>query len=147
MARSGDKTPVLIPIVVGVVLVLAGWTAMNLRGGVSPDDLTDRDEAAATVNECEEVGPLSLSGVGYWWKCSATITTEEGDSYEQVFNGSQFEPDDIGGQFRVVNAGGESNSWTRADTPPQNWATIATAVGLIGGAICLIMGFRGLLRR
>lgn len=147
MARSRTNTPVLLPILIGVVLVLAGWTAMNLRGGVAPDDVADREEAQATVSSCEEVGPLSLSGVGYWWKCRATVTTQAGDSYEQVFNGSQFGPEDEGGQFPVVNAGQYSNSWTRADIPVRNWATIATAVGLIGGAICLIVGFRGLLRR
>ncbi|HIW61237.1 MAG TPA: hypothetical protein H9881_02160 [Candidatus Stackebrandtia excrementipullorum] len=147
MAGSRTKTPVLLPIFIGVVLLLAGWTAMNFRGGVAPDDIADRDEATATVNTCEEVGPLSLSGVGYWWSCRATVTTQDGDSYDQVFNGSQFDPDDRGEQFRVVNAGQYSNSWTRADIPARNWATVATAIGLIGGAICLIMGFRGLLRR
>lgn len=141
------NSPVILPILIGIVLILGGWTAMNLRGGVSADDTADREEATATVENCEEVGPLSLSGVGYWWSCRAMVTTQEGDSYSQVFNGSQFNPDDVGSQFPIVNAGQDSNSWTRADLPHNNWAIVATAVGLIAGAICLIVGVRGLLRR
>jgi len=141
------NTPVILPILLGIVLLLGGWTAMNFRGGVAADDIADREEASVTVESCEEVGPLSLSGVGYWWSCRAVVTTQEGDSYTQVFNGSQFSPDDEGGVFPVVNAGQDSNSWSRADLPNNNWAIVATAVGLIGGAISLIIGIRGLLRR
>ncbi|GAA4903228.1 hypothetical protein LX16_1226 [Stackebrandtia albiflava] len=147
MAAGGaDKTPVLLPILAGVVLAVGGWTAMNFRGGMQGADLSDRAHATAMVEHCEEVGPLGLSGVGYWWRCDVTIETESGDRYDQVMGGSHFTPDDVGGSFPMVNAGRFSDSWTRADVPENGWATLATGVGLVGGAILLVFGFRGLLR-
>lgn len=150
MSTRGKKTgpSALLLIFIGVVALLAGWTAMNFRGGHADEkNMKDRHEATATVSQCEEVGPISLSGVGYWWSCLATITPEEGKAYEQTFNGSQFRPEDEGGDFPMVSAGRSSNSWSRADVPGNSWATVATAAGLIIGAICLALGIRGIVRR
>ena len=144
--RRGSGSILLV--LVGVAALLAGWTAMNLRGGVADEkDLDDRRQATGVVQECTKEGPFSLSGVGYWWSCRVDITTDDGDSDSQVFAGSQFEPGDEGAQFPLASAGRESSTWARADVPGRNWAIIVTAAGLLVGAGCLIAAVRRLLAR
>lgn len=148
-SRSGGRgSTTAILLLVGVVAVLLGWTAMNLRGGVADaEDLDDRAQATGTVGECTRQGPVSLAGVGYWWSCEVEVTKNNGESVTQVFNGSQFGPDETGTTVPLAGAGRDSSTWRRADLPGHNWAVMATAVGLIGGGICLITGVRRLMRR
>lgn len=121
---------------------------MNFRGGVAGEaDLDDRAQATGVVRECTKEGPLSLSGIGYWWSCEVEITTKDGDTADQVFKGSQFVPDDKGTEFPLASAGRQSGAWARADIPGHNWAIIVTAGGFLAGAVCLIVGVRRLMGR
>lgn len=143
---SGPSAFILI--IVGIVMLLVGWTAMNFRGGAADEeDTADRGTAVGAVQKCQEVGPVSLSGVGYWWKCTVKVSPEDGDSYSQVFGGSQFEPADVGRNFPLVSAGRSSSTWSRADVAGNNWAVMVTAGGLVIGVVCLVMAGRKVLRR
>ncbi|MGH8878256.1 MAG: DUF6346 domain-containing protein, partial [Stackebrandtia sp.] len=118
-SRRGPGTIMLV--LLGVVALLAGWTAMNLRGGVADEkDLDDRVQATGVVQECIKDGPFSLSGVGYWWSCEVEITTDDGETARQTFTGSQFEPADQGAEFPLASKGRQSSSWSRADVPAHN---------------------------
>ncbi|HIV58822.1 MAG TPA: hypothetical protein H9902_12790 [Candidatus Stackebrandtia faecavium] len=133
----------LLLLIVGTLALATGWTAMNYRGGSAEEaDLDDREHASGTVQECEKVGPVSLSGVGYWWKCTVEVNPEKGDPYTQVFNGSHFENDEVGQTFPLASAGQNSSTWSRSDIGGNNWATMVTALGLIIGVACLGVGIK-----
>ena len=145
--RGATRSPVLL-IFLGVALFTTGWTAINFRGGVANvDDLDSRSSAVGTVVECAEEGPVSLSGVGYWWSCRVDVEADDGETYEQTFGGSEFTPADIGNQFPLASAGMTSNNWSRADVDRNTWAVILTAAGLISGLIMFGAGVRNLFSR
>ncbi|HZE37820.1 MAG TPA: DUF6346 domain-containing protein [Stackebrandtia sp.] len=145
-SRRGPSTFLLI--LIGVVALAAGWTALNFRGGVADvKDLSDRPHATALVKTCKKAGPISISGVGYWWTCKVAITTKTGHHSTQTFNGSQFTPDDKGKKFPLAGAGRTSSTWSRADVDSNNIAVMSAAAGMIIGIIALIVAGRRLLRR
>ncbi|MGH8875752.1 MAG: DUF6346 domain-containing protein [Stackebrandtia sp.] len=144
--RRGPSAFLLI--IVGVAALLTGWTAMNYRGGVPKDeDLSDRQKATATVVGCEQDGPFSVSGVGYWWTCEVDIVTENGKEYRQSMAGSRFEPSEKGKTVDLVSGGMGSTTWMRTDIPANNLATTVTAGGLLIGVICLLFAGHRVLRR
>ena len=138
----------LLLLIVGTVALATGWTGMNYRGGLADEaDLDHREHASGTVQECEKVGPISLSGVGYWWKCTVEIKPDTGDDpYTQIFNGSHFENDEVGETFPLASAGQNSSTWSRADVGGNNWATMVTALGLVLGVACLGLGVTRVIR-
>lgn len=140
--------PTIVQALLGVALLLVGWTALNLRGGAADDkDSPDREHAVGAVRECEKEGPISPSGVGYWWSCKVLVDPEGEDAYETTFSGSQFEPADEGKEFPLISAGLSSNNWSRADVPANGWAVLVTAGGLLLGLITLGMAVRRMLGR
>lgn len=147
-ARNRRGPSAVLLIFIGIAALLTGWTAMNYRGGVpDSEDLTNRDRATATVRDCKETGPLSVSGVGYWWTCEVDITTKDGKTSQQKLPGSRFEPADKGKDFTMVAGGFGSSSWVRTDVPANNLATTVTAAGLLIGLITLAMGIHRLVKR
>lgn len=144
--RRGPSAFLLI--LIGIAALLTGWTAMNYRGGVpDTEDLSDRDKATATVVDCEKDGPLSVSGVGYWWNCEVDIKDSDGETYRQNLPGSRFEPADKGKRFDMVAGGFGAATWVRTDVPSNNLATTVTAAGLLIGFICLAVGLHRLVKR
>lgn len=149
MSASKRRGPsAFLLILIGIAALLTGWTAMNFRGGVpDSEDLSNRDKATATVVDCEKDGPLSVSGVGYWWTCEVDITDKEGEVSRQHLPGSRFEPADKGKKFDMVAGGFGSSSWVRTDVPSNTLATTVTAAGLLIGLVCLVMGIHRLVKR
>ncbi|ADD45092.1 DUF6346 domain-containing protein [Stackebrandtia nassauensis] len=144
--RRGPSAFLLL--LVGIAALATGWTAMNYRGGVSDkEDLSNRDKATATVVGCEQDGPVSVSGVGYWWNCDVDITTKDGETTRQSLPGSRFEPADKGKKFEMVAGGFGASSWVRTDVPANNLATTITAAGLLVGVGCLVVGLHRLVKR
>jgi hypothetical protein len=63
--------------VVGVVLLLGLTTVHSLCRG-SRAGWFGRPErvAVAEVRSCRRLGPLSIDGLGYWWKCAVLLIVE-----------------------------------------------------------------------
>jgi Family of unknown function (DUF6346) len=52
--------------------------------------------AVAEVKTCRRLGPLSIDGVGYWWKCEVTVRVEDGRVVTTVVDRSIVTPADGG---------------------------------------------------
>jgi hypothetical protein len=78
--------------------LLAGalWTVGNLNPGVYPSTEGRYRHGTADVQECHRVGPVSLYGFGYWWRCEAEMTFADGGLVTVTVGHSIVSPDDIG---------------------------------------------------
>ncbi|GAA4619325.1 DUF6346 domain-containing protein [Saccharopolyspora hordei] len=78
-------------VLVRVVIALVCYTVFVLTGAVASDGaVTDRGTALAT--HCERVGPISRSGLGWYWSCEAEVTWSDGRTTREEFPSSQLTP-------------------------------------------------------
>jgi hypothetical protein len=121
-------------------LVGAGITLTNLAGH-------DFDKARvagwATVRDCEQRGPVTNRGFGYWDSCRVLIRWDDGRT-DSVLSNGMFSPADTGRDVRVGYLG-ESNSdldLAREGTPARPWLRwIGVSVGLVGGLPLMFVAF------
>lgn len=77
----------------------AGWMFTSLPGSSAQSEVW----GTAETQSCEQTGPITLYGVGYWWNCTADVRWY-GQSPETVtVKGSELTPEDIGKQVRVTS--------------------------------------------
>ncbi|TDD85658.1 hypothetical protein E1202_20445 [Saccharopolyspora karakumensis] len=78
-------------VVVRLVALALCYTVFAVSGALSSDGVvTQRGTALAT--RCERVGPVSSSGLGWYWRCDAAITWDDGSTGETVFKQSELTP-------------------------------------------------------
>ncbi|QUG99508.1 hypothetical protein HUO13_00650 [Saccharopolyspora erythraea] len=73
-------------------LVLAVFHTVMGATGIMTTDGTPTERGTALANRCELAGPVSMSGLGWWWDCDATITWADGDAEERSFKFSDLTP-------------------------------------------------------
>lgn len=82
-------------LVMGAATLLGALTLMTVT-----DTFSGGPDAAATgsaqVRECTEMGPVSLAGLGYYYRCEADVSWEDGGSTRESFYPGQLSPDDRG---------------------------------------------------
>lgn len=74
------------------LLVLAVFHTVMGATGIMTTDGTPTDRGTALATRCEHVGPVSMSGLGWWWTCEATITWTDGSTDEHSFTFSDLTP-------------------------------------------------------
>nr|WP_228046060.1 DUF6346 domain-containing protein [Saccharopolyspora sp. HNM0983] len=79
-------------ILIRFLLAALFYTATGVTG-TSAVDGAPTERGTALADECDYVGPLSLSGLGWWWSCDATITWPDGSTQQQPFKFSQLTPE------------------------------------------------------
>lgn len=125
-----DAIFLVLLIAVAAGLLGVGVTLNRLAG----DDFADaKRQGQAQVTSCLRKGPISNKGFGYWHRCTATITWDDG-STNRLTVGAVLKPSDIGTQVRVGDLGTYRSSpeLVRAGAPHQPWlAWIGIAVGVI----------------
>jgi hypothetical protein len=72
------------------VLVILYAAFVNTGSLAADGSITNRGTALATG--CERVGPVSRSGLGWYWQCQARITWQDGTRSESSFTGSDLTP-------------------------------------------------------
>lgn len=78
-------------VLIRFVLFAVLGTALGASGSLSAGGaVTERGTAIAT--SCEKVGPVSFSGIGWYWECDGVITWEDGDKQEKHFTVSELTP-------------------------------------------------------
>jgi hypothetical protein len=134
-------------VLLAAVLLGSSVTLLRLAGR----DFADAQRAGqAAVDSCNRHGPITNRGFGYWDRCTATITWDDG-TVDRVTTDAVFTPADIGTPVRVGDLGEyrTSKQLAREDTPPRPWlAWIGYAVGFLGvlpGLIAVLI-IRELLR-
>ncbi|MEU4424631.1 DUF6346 domain-containing protein [Actinoplanes sp. NPDC024001] len=117
---------------IGITLGLIGLAVTLSR--MAGRDFADAERAGtATVASCEEHGPISNRGFGYWTSCTATVNWDGGGS-EYVFGSDVFTSADIGATVRVGDTGQHRTGieLARPDQPERPWLRwIGIAVGLL----------------
>lgn len=79
-------------IVVRLLVLLVFHTVMGATG-ITTTDGTPTERGTALATRCEQVGPVSMSGLGWWWVCDATVTWADGGSEQRTFKFSDLTPD------------------------------------------------------
>ena len=108
-------------VLAGVVLLSlsflgAGITLINMSG----HDFDDAPTAGwATVRHCDERGPVTNRGFGYWDRCWVKVRWDDGRTYTVLVKG-MFEVDHVGQEVRISYLGGHADDMNlaRDDTPP-----------------------------
>ncbi|GAB3678120.1 DUF6346 domain-containing protein [Saccharopolyspora tripterygii] len=78
-------------VVVRLVALALCYTIFAASGALASDGVvTQRGTALAT--RCERVGPASLSGLGWYWRCDAAITWDDGSRETHFFKHSELTP-------------------------------------------------------
>ncbi|MEU3271179.1 DUF6346 domain-containing protein [Saccharomonospora sp. NPDC006951] len=81
-------------VVVRVLLALVSLTIAAVTGVLGSDGVvTKRGTALATA--CERVGPISTSGLGWYWACEAEITWSDGEHAHKKFQNSALTPENL----------------------------------------------------
>ncbi|WP_439385090.1 DUF6346 domain-containing protein [Amycolatopsis lexingtonensis] len=112
-----------------LVAVLALWST-TVRGMLhyGPDRPGDAD-AIARVTSCDRIGPVSRGGIGFYWVCTADVTTEDGAIRSVRFGLNELTPDDIGKPVPVERAG----EFRRAADKLVVWWAIAPGIAFLLG--------------
>ncbi|MEU5905477.1 DUF6346 domain-containing protein [Micromonospora sp. NPDC047467] len=74
-----------------VVVFLGSMTIASLFGGVHYGH-----PARVVVGDCQQVGPISRRGFGYWWECDAVVTAPDGMVWTARIHASDVVPEDRG---------------------------------------------------
>lgn len=77
--------------VASMVVFLGSMTLASLFGG-----LHYGHPARVVVDDCQQVGPISQRGFGYWWECDALATAPDGTVRKARIYGSDVTPEDRG---------------------------------------------------
>lgn len=118
-------------VAVGVFLyALICWTLLG-RGMVSHgEEGTSKFVDMATAKTCEEIGPLSIAGIGYYWVCDIEVRPYSSGSRQEVVTARSFPdeltPADIGKSVRVKELGRYYARDFKTDVP---WWSIAPGIG------------------
>ncbi|MCI2418639.1 DUF6346 domain-containing protein [Saccharopolyspora sp. K220] len=80
---------VLVRVLVALVLLtVLGATGMTATDGAATKHGT------ATATSCARVGPVSTSGLGFWWSCDAVVSWSDGSETRWHFSNSALTPDE-----------------------------------------------------
>ncbi|MER7013387.1 DUF6346 domain-containing protein [Saccharopolyspora sp. NPDC000359] len=89
-------------VLVRVVIALVCYTIFTLTGAMGTGGaVADRGTAVAT--HCERVGPVSRSGLGWYWSCAAEVTWSDGRKTQEDFQSSELTPRNVTEPAAVVH--------------------------------------------
>jgi len=137
---------------ISVVLLAAGMLGVAVTfTRLAGKDFADAERTGqAAVTSCDQRGPISNRGFGYWDSCVATITWDDGQ-VSRATVGAIFTRADVGNSVRVGDLGKyrTSEQLARDDASPRPWlAWIGYLIAVLAflPAIIAIFLIRALLR-
>ncbi|OOC05389.1 hypothetical protein B0293_18300 [Amycolatopsis azurea DSM 43854] len=121
------------------VVGLLGIAALTIhRLAAAPESLTswsdEGKDGTASVTGCDVRGPIGPGGVGYYWACTADVTTPAGTLAGVQFLG-ELTPDDAGKPVAVENDEGE---WLRNISHPYWSLDYVIGIYLAIFALCAV---------
>jgi hypothetical protein len=109
---------------ISVVLLAAGMLGVAVTfTRLAGKDIADAKRTGqAAVTSCDQRGPVSNRGFGYWDSCVATITWDDGQ-VSRATVGGVFTKADVGNTVRVGDLGRyrTGDQLARADLTPRPW--------------------------
>lgn len=118
---------------VAIFYALICWTLLGRGMAVDGPERTDKFADMATVKSCDETGPLSFAGIGYYWVCEIEVRPYSSSFRQEVVAARSYPdeltPADIGKSVRVRELG---NYYARdyEGTIPW-WSYVPMVAGLV----------------
>ncbi|MFC7343768.1 DUF6346 domain-containing protein [Saccharopolyspora griseoalba] len=78
-------------VLVRLVFALVLYTVFVVSGALASDGVVAKT-GTAIATDCERVGPVSRSGLGWYWQCDAEITWSDGSKDTSSFTSSDLTP-------------------------------------------------------
>ncbi|MFI6300728.1 DUF6346 domain-containing protein [Amycolatopsis thailandensis] len=121
--------------VIFVLLSLGALTAIGQGTSRLGPERPGPPSALAYATSCEEVGPISRGGFGYYWMCVAEVDTSVSGKYDELktvrFGLNELTPADIGKPVKVIKSKGKYQRDVERHVP---WWSIAPIVAAVVGA-------------
>ncbi|MER7858469.1 DUF6346 domain-containing protein [Amycolatopsis japonica] len=118
--------------VLAVVVLLGAWTAMAQGLTRFGPERPGPASALAYAKSCDEVGPISRGGFGYYWMCTAEVDTYVSGKYDELktirFGLNELTPADIGKAVKVTGSKGKYRRDVERQVPLWAFAPIVLAV-------------------
>lgn len=87
---------------VSLLIALSLATVRSLYAGDMVTRPGYRTTGTANVLSCEEVGPITQSGFGFWWNCDIVVELADGRSVRTTVGASVVTPQDRGTMVDIV---------------------------------------------
>ncbi|SCE98804.1 hypothetical protein GA0070612_2754 [Micromonospora chokoriensis] len=79
-----------------VLVFLGAMTVVNQFGGVHYGQ-----PARVVAGACQQIGPISRRGFGYWWECDAAVIASDGTARKVRVHSSGIVPEDQGSSVEL----------------------------------------------
>lgn len=129
----------------GIIAILLLWSLSVVCKTLPGGPANSEQQAIAQATSCEQVGPISRYGLGYWSICQADVRWPGGEPTQGVtFYKSELTQEDVGKQVAVTqestdNRGGDH--WVRDTTRPLDFAAIVLYIAIVAvGLYSLVNG-------
>lgn len=143
--RSRRRLRGVLYLVSGLVLAVVLWSASSWFLSIQGGPANSATSAVATTKSCERSGPISTSGIGSWWDCTALVKGPSGKGEGEVveFHRSELTPSDIGKQVRITSdsATRSNSSVEYRDTERPLWLLHIIS---LGGVVASLLAGLGL---
>jgi hypothetical protein len=129
---------------VALLLLLLFTTAQSLYKGTRTGYLSLSERAAvAQVGACRRLGPVSLDGLGYWWKCQVTVRVADGRMVDTVVDRSIVTPADTGRMvsFREACKGGGVTRCSYGRPVGRGWKAALGALIIVEWSVLALSAF------
>jgi hypothetical protein len=127
-----------------LALMVVFATVYSLYKGTRSGWFGPQERAAvAEVGACRRLGPVSVDGLGYWWKCRVTVRVADGRVVNTVVDQSIVTPADQGRQveFREACKRGGTTGCSYGRPAARGWRVALGALNLIEWCLLVFGAF------
>jgi hypothetical protein len=129
---------------VGLLLLRSFTTVHSLYKGTRAGYLSPSERTAvAAVGACRRLGPISVDGFGYWWKCRVTVRVADGRTVDTVVDHSIVTPADAGRtvDFREACKGGGLTRCSYGRPVGRGWKAALGALIIVESSVLALSAF------
>lgn len=126
-----------------VAWMLAGLmfdTVGSVYKGTGALRTTEENVVQAEVLDCQQVGPLSANGLGYWSECRISIRRDEGPPVKALVRRSIVTVDDVGQRITLRVWCAKDRDACRYGRPSHRvWAYAVGILSMIRAAVSILL--------
>ncbi len=124
----------------GLLLWLTLATVQSLIPGNHVWHTSGQLDVSASVISCARVGPVSVYGFGYWWKCRVTLHVSDGRVVNTSLGRSVVTPADVGRAVKLREAcvGDGNTACGYGRHANYLWGVLVSLLRIIRGAVVTV---------
>jgi hypothetical protein len=129
---------------VAIVLLFGFTTVRSLYKGTAAGWFGPPERpVVAEVGTCRRLGPVSVDGFGYWWKCQVTVRAADGRVVRASVDRSIMTPADRGRpvELREACEGGGATGCSYGRPVARGWKVAVGALVFIQWCVLAFIGF------